>query len=80
MFLMNSGRQVAQELKKQHHPLKAVRQQPGGDAFSQEQERSVHLEKKGNRLWIQTATCQKIRGQFIEMKPLYSATHCNTLQ
>lgn len=50
MFLMNSGRQVAQELKKQHHPLKAVRQQPGGDAFSQEQERSVHLEKKGNRL------------------------------
>lgn len=50
MFPMNSGRQVAQELKKQHHPLRAVRQQPGGDAFSQEQEQSVHLEKKGNRL------------------------------
>lgn len=50
MFAMISGRQVAQELKKQQHPLKAVRQQPGGDAFLQEHEWSVHLEKKGNRL------------------------------
>lgn len=60
MFPMNSGRRVAQELKKQHHPLKAVRQQPGGDAFSQEHGRSVHLEKKGIRLSIETATCQKL--------------------
>lgn len=50
MFPMNSGRQVAQELKQQHHPLRAVRQQPGDDDFSQEQEQSVHSEKKGNRL------------------------------